>query len=1047
MNGFLAVIFARSRAVMLIFSALLCGGAYAYLNIPKESNPDIPIPFVYVSTSLSGISPDDSERLLVKPLETGLSGLADLKEMKGHAYEGYASVTLEFEAGADVAEALDRVRVAVDQARPDLPEAATEPVVVEINTALFPVLTTVLSGPVPERSLNRMARELETRLEALTGVLEVDIGGGRSDLLEVLIDPVAFATYGLSFEALVGQINRNNAMIAAGTIDGAAGRFVLKVPGLVDGAADLMQMPVKVDGGAVVTLGDIAVVRRRFEDPRSFARINGQPALTLDITKRSGANIIETVAAAKAVIATAQQDWPQSVRVDYLLDESREVETMLGDLEANVVAAIVLVMLVVIYALGLRPALLVGLSIPGAFLAGVALLWAMGITMNIVVLFSLILVVGMLVDGAIVTTELADRYLQEGRTVAEAYRAAAGRMAGPLVSSTATTLSVFVPLLFWTGTTGEFMKFLPITVIVTLAASLLMALVFIPVLGGMIARRSPQSAAAKQALHAAEHGDPRLGRGMAGIYARILQRALLFPGTTVLLSVALLLGTFGLYGKYGVGLTFFPEVEPEFMQVQLRARDNFSIHERDALVRVVEDQLLQTAGITSVYAVTSLGGGDDLDLIGTIQLELDPWDQRPPAAEIGAGIRAEVADLPGVEVRVETEDDGPSSDKPLDLHITARDPSVAEAAVGQIREIMTGIGGFTDVADSRALPGVEWRIEIDRAEAARYGADLNLLGQTVQLLTHGVMVTSFRPDDVAESVDVRVRFPAAERSFDGLRALRVPTASGLVPIANFTRFAPVPRSGSIERRDQSRVLTLSANVAPGLLADAQIERLRQAMVVADLPDGVSWRFKGEAEEQDAAMRFLLLAFVTAVVLMAVILIAQFNSFYQAAVVMSAIVFSIAGVLLGLLVAGRPFGVVMGGIGVIALAGIVVNTNIVLIDTYNAQRRAGQAPCEAALRAGALRLRPVVLTSLTTVLGLMPMVLGMKLDLLTGSMVFGAPSSQWWTELSTTIAGGLVAATLLTLLVTPAMLVLGARGQQRRARRRAARRGLGVEAMG
>ncbi|KII11838.1 efflux RND transporter permease subunit [Phaeobacter sp. S60] len=996
MRGCLAVIFARSRAVILIFAALLCGGAYAYVSIPKESNPDIPIPFVYVSTSLSGISPEDSERLLVKPLETGLSGLADLKEMKGHAYEGYASVTLEFEAGADVAEALDRVRVAVDQARPDLPEAATEPVVVEINTALFPVLTTVLSGPVPERSLNRMARELETRLEALTGVLEVDIGGGRSDLLEVLIDPVAFATYGLSFEALVGQINRNNAMIAAGAIDGAAGRFVLKVPGLVDGAADLMQMPVKVEGGAVVTLGDIAVVRRRFEDPRSFARINGQPALTLDITKRSGANIIETVAAAKAVIAAAQQDWPQSVHIDYLLDESREVETMLGDLEANVVAAIVLVMLVVIYALGLRPALLVGLSIPGAFLAGVALLWAMGITMNIVVLFSLILVVGMLVDGAIVTTELADRYLQEGRTAAEAYRAAAGRMAGPLLSSTATTLSVFVPLLFWTGTTGEFMKFLPITVIVTLAASLLMALVFIPVLGGVIARRSPQTAAAKQALHAAEHGDPRLGRGMAGIYARMLQRALLFPGTTVLLSLALLLGTFGLYGKYGAGLTFFPEIEPDFMQVQLRARDNFSIHERDALVRVVEDQLLQTEGITSVYAVASLGGGDDLDLIGTIQLELDPWDQRPPAAEIGAGIRAEVADLPGVEVRVETEDDGPSGDKPLDLHITARDPSVAEAAVAQIREIMTGIGGFTDVADSRALPGVEWRIEIDRAEAARYGADLNLLGQTVQLLTHGVMVTSFRPDDVAESVDVRV-------------------------------------------------LTLSANVAPGLLADAQIERLRQAMAVADLPDGASWRFKGEAEEQDAAMRFLILAFVTAVVLMAVILIAQFNSFYQAAVVMSAIIFSIAGVLLGLLVAGRPFGVVMGGIGVIALAGIVVNTNIVLIDTYNAQRRAGQSPCEAALRAGALRLRPVVLTSLTTVLGLMPMVLGMKLDLLTGSMVFGAPSSQWWTELSTTIAGGLVAATLLTLLVTPAMLVLGARGQQRRARRRAARRGLGAEA--
>ncbi|APG49403.1 efflux RND transporter permease subunit [Phaeobacter porticola] len=1026
MSGFLSVIFARSRAVILIFSGLLLGGAYAYVSIPKESSPEIPIPYVYVSTTLSGISPQDSERLLVKPLEAGLAGLADLKVLNANAYEGYANVTLEFDAGADVTEALDAVRVAVDQVRPDLPEAATEPVVMEINTALFPVLTTVLSGPVPERSLNRLARQLKDRLEAVSGILEVDIGGGRSDLLEVLIDPVAFVTYGLSFETLVGQINRNNAMIAAGAIDGAAGRFVLKVPGLISGPGDLMRMPVKVQDGTVVTLGDIAVVRRRFEDPRSFARINGQPALTLDITKRSGANIIETVAAAKAVIAAAQQQWPQSVKVDYLLDESREVKTMLGDLEANVIAAIVLVMLVVIYALGLRPALLVGLSIPGAFLTGVAVLWGMGITMNIVVLFSLILVVGMLVDGAIVTTELADRHLQDGASAAQAYRAAAQRMAGPLVSSTATTLSVFVPLLFWTGTTGEFMKFLPITVIVTLAASLVMALVFIPVLGGMIARRSPQSARAKRALHAAEHGDPRLGGGMAGVYARGLQRALLFPGTTVLLSLALLLGTFGLYGSFGAGLTFFPKVEPEFMQVQLRARDNFSIYERDALVRRVEDRLLETSGISSVYVVTTLGGGDDLDLIGTIQIELDPWDQRPPAAEIGAGIRANVADLPGVEVRVEIDDDGPSGDKPLDLHIMARDPAASEAAVVQIREIINRMGGFTDIADSRALPGVEWRIEIDRAEAARYGADLNLLGQAVQLLTHGVTVTTYRPDDVAGSVDVRVRFPAPDRSFDGLLALRVPTSAGLVPISNFTRFAPVPRSGAIQRRDQSRVLTLTGNVAPGLLADAQLANLRRALDETPLPDGVTWTFKGEAEEQDDAMRFLSLAFATAVMLMAVILIAQFNSFYQAAVVMSAIIFSIAGVLLGLMLAGRPFGVVMGGIGVIALAGIVVNTNIVLIDTYNAQRRAGQSPREAALRSGALRLRPVVLTALTTVLGLMPMVLGMKLDLLAGSMVFGAPSSQWWTELSTTIAGGLVAATLLTLLVTPAMLVLGDR---------------------
>lgn len=1023
--------FSRTQAVILMFVSILAAGAYAYIAIPKESNPDIPIPFVYVSTSLEGISPQDSERLLVKPLETELSGLANLKRMKGIAFEGYASVTLEFDPGADVAAALDKVRVGVDRAKPNLPEAATDPVVTEINTALFPILTVVLSGPVPERKLNQLASDLLERLDSVSGILEVDIGGGRADLLEVLIDPTLFETYGLSFEDLIGQISRNNMMVAAGAIEGSAGRMVLKVPGLIEDAQDLMQLPVKVQGETVVTFADVAAIRRTFEDPTSFARINGHPALSLDIKKRSGANIIATVAAAKTVIEAARANWPDTVHVNYLLDESVQVESMLGDLEANVIAAIILVMIIVVYALGIRSAVLVGLSIPGAFLAGVGLLWVMGFTMNIVVLFSLILVVGMLVDGAIVTTELADRHLQEGMQPAEAYGAAAKRMTWPLISSTATTLSVFFPLLFWEGTTGEFMKFLPITVILTLCASLLMALIFIPVLGGLIARRSPQTAAAKAALYAAEYGDPRKSPGMAGLYARLLHRAILHPGATVLTAVALLLGTFGLYGQLGAGVNFFPEIEPEFMQVQVRSRDNFSVYERDALVRLVEERLLKRDEITSVYAVASSANEDEADMIGTIQLELAKWNTRRPAAIIGEYIRTEMAEIPGVLVLIETDDDGPAGGKPVDLRVTARDPADAHNAVTQIRSIMGRIGGFSDVTDTRALPGVEWRIQVDRTEAARFGADINLLGQAIQLLTQGINVASYRPDDVQGAVDIRVRFPAQSRTLDALHALRVPTSAGLVPIANFVTFEPAPRSGSIQRLGQKRVLRLKANIIPGLLVDDQIAALQTALEGTSLPKGVAWTFGGEAEEQNDAMAFLIAAFAAAITLMLGILIAQFNNFYHAFVVMSAIVFSVAGVLLGLLVTGRPFGVVMGGIGVIALAGIVVNNNIVLIDTYSDLRTKGQSPLEAALRTGVLRLRPVVLTSLTTVIGLMPMVIGMNLNFFSRSIVIGAPSTQWWTELSAAIAGGLVIATLLTLLVTPAMLMLGERRSNRR----------------
>ncbi|WP_226781754.1 efflux RND transporter permease subunit [Oceaniglobus trochenteri] len=1032
MNTLIDAAFSRTRVVIMSLVMILAVGAYAYVAIPKESSPEIPIPFFYVSTGVDGITPEDSERLLVEPLETELSSLTGLKQLTGTASEGHASVQLEFEPGFDTEIALDKVRQGVDRAKGELPEDATDPTVTEINTALFPILTAILSGPVPERTLNSISESLKDDIEGLEGVLEVDVGGARDELLEVLIDPTVFETYNISFEELIGQINRNNRLIAAGAIENGAGRIVLKVPGLIANLEDVMNLPVIVRGNTVVTFADIATVRRTFEDPTGFARINGQPALALEIKKRSGSNIIDTVAAVRALIEEASKDWPDSVNVAYMQDESEQVKTMLSDLEANVIAAIILVMIVIVWALGVRSAFLVGLAIPGAFLAGVTVLWAMGYTMNLVVLFSLILVVGMLVDGAIVTTELADRKLQEGSPPREAYSIAAKRMAWPIIASTATTLSVFFPLLFWSGVVGEFMKFLPITVILTLTASLFMALVFIPVAGGIIGKRPPQSARDKAQLHAAELGDPRDLKGFAGGYVKILNFAILRPLATLIMAIAFLLGGFAAYGKFGNGISFFPSVEPDFVMVQVRARDNFSIFEKDALVRRVEERLFDYDEIKSVYARSTSGGGgqQDEDVIGTIQLELTEWDTRRKAEVINEQIRNQMADIAGIDVQVQAASNGPSAGKPVSLRVRARDPQVQQEAVQAIRDAMDRIGGFTDVTDTRPLPGVEWRIAVNRSEAARFGADISTLGQAVQLLTRGITVADYRPSDADGTVDIRVRFPSGDRTLEELQGLRVPTSAGLVPIANFVTFEPAPRSGTITRIDQRRVVSIEANVAPGLLVNDQIVALTAAIDKLDLPESVEAKFAGEAQDQQESMIFLIGAFITAIFLMFVILVIQFNNFYQAFVVMSAIIFSIAGVLFGLIVTGRPFGVVMGGIGVIALAGIVVNNNIVLIDTYNDLKRAGMSPLEAALRTGAQRLRPVVLTSVTTALGLMPMVIGVNLNFFTREVVYGAPSTQWWTELSSAIAGGLVVATVLTLVVTPAMLMLGEKRKRR-----------------
>ena len=1025
MNSIITAAFSRSRVVSLLLTILLAWGAFAYIAIPKEANPEIPLPLVYVSTSLDGISPVDSERLLVEPLESEFATIAGLDKMEAHASEGFASIRLEFKPGFDADEALDRVREAVDRAESELPADAADVTITEVNTALFPIINAVLSGPVPERTLNRLADSLQERIEGLPGVLEVDVGGKREEFLEVLIDPTVFQTYNLSFEEVISQIQRNNRLIAAGAIESGSGRIVLKVPGLIENLEDVLAMPVKVRGGTVVTFSDVATIRRAFDDPTGFARINGQPALALEVKKRSGANIIETVAAVRELVEEMETNWPETVEVTFLQDQSEQVKELLSDLEANVIAAVILVMIVVVFAMGLRSALLVGLAIPGAFLAGVTALWALGYTMNIVVLFSLILVVGMLVDGAIVTTELADRKLQEGMTPREAYAFGAKRMAWPIIASTATTLSVFFPLLFWSGMVGEFMKFLPITVILTLFASLFMALIFIPVVGGLIGKRQPQSAAAKEKLYAAEVGDPRDIKGISGAYVRVLEWAILRPGTTVLLAVAVLLGAFGAYGQLGKGVTFFPSVEPEFMQVQVRARDNISIYERDRLVRLVEDRILRYDEIESLYArsMISAGGGDE-ETIGTLQLELIDWDLRRTAAEIGEDIRADVSNIAGIDVQVQTDSGGPTAGKPINLRIRSRDPLSQAIAVTKVRDLMAELGGFTDITDTRSLPGVEVSINVNRAEAARFGADVSLLGQAVQLLTQGINVASYRPGDVDGTLDIRVRFPHQDRSLAELGNLRVPTSAGLVPISNFVSFSPTERVGTIRRINEQRVVSIEANVAPGLLVNDQIVALAQGLSDLELPDDVSYSFAGEAEDQAEAMTFLIGAFISAILLMFIILLIQFNNFYQSFIVMSAIVFSVAGVLIGLMVTGRPFGIVMGGIGVIALAGIVVNNNIVLIDTYNQLKKLGQSPLEAALRTGAQRLRPVVLTSVTTALGLMPMVIGLNINFYSREIVYGAPSTQWWTELSSAIAGGLLVATVLTLVVTPAMLILG-----------------------
>ena len=1015
MNSIIDAAFSRGRTVIIVFLAILLFGSVAYQTIPKESEPDIAIPIIYVSMSHDGISPEDAERLLVRPMEKELQSIEGIKDMSSSASEGHASVSLEFSAGFDSKRALEDVREKVDTAKRNLPAATEEPSVNEVNVALFPVLTISLSGGLPERTLINLARNLKDQIEALPGVLEAAIGGDRDAMMEVIVDPAIMETYEVNYAELFTLIQNNNLLVAAGAMDTGAGRLVLKVPGVVERIEDVLEMPVKVFDNQVVTFGDVATIRKGFKDPNSFARVGGQPAITLEIKKRVGANIIETITAVRALVESEREHWPALVDVAYMQDKSNNIKDMLADLQNNILSAILLVMVVIIAALGPRSALLVGFAIPGSFLATMIVLQLAGVTLNIVVLFSLILVVGMLVDGAIVVSELADRNLADGMSPKQAFSGAAKRMSWPVTVSTLTTLAVFLPLLVWPGIVGEFMKYLPITVIIALTASLAMALVFIPVIGCNISRTRVVK---KQ--HTSMSASVN---GYAGTLAVVLRH----PGKMLIVSLLAIIGTYFLYFSVGKGVEFFPEVEPEFALVQVHARGDLSIYEKDDIVREVEQKILGTDGIVAVYARSfNSASGENVaeDVIGIIQLEFAPWDERQPAEEILSGLRVKTENIPGIVMEFRKAESGPGGGKPIQVEFSSREPSRIGPVVSKVRELMEKIGGFADVEDNRPLPGIEWRVEVDREEAARFGADIATLGNAIQMVTTGIKVSDYRPDDSDDEVDIRVRFPFSERNLGQLDQLRVPTGNGMIPISNFVELIPSQRTGTLSRVDSRRVITIQSDVASGLLVDSQTQILRKALAEADLDAAVDFRFKGEDADQKEAGQFLAGAFLLAILLMGIILVTLFNSVYQAFLVLSAIVFSTAGVLIGLMITAQPFGIVMVGLGIIALAGIVVNNNIVLIDTYNGMRMEGMDSYTATLETGKLRARPVFLTAFTTVLGLLPMVLAMNIDLIHRHVSFGAPSTQWWTQLASAIAGGLAFATVLTLVLTPALLVLG-----------------------
>lgn len=1041
----------QNRAIISLLVLIFIAGISTYIKIPKESFPDIKIPIMIVQLSHNGIAPEDAERLLIRPMEKQLRTLENLKDYKSTAFEGGANITLEFNAGFNSKVAKDAVRDKVDLAKANLPAETLEPTILEINTSKFPVLTVKLSGAVPQRTIVELGRTLKDAIEAnVSEVLEVNMLGDRVEQVEIQIDPVKLETYGVDLAQVIQQFSANNIMVNSGSLETGKGRFSVKVPGLINDVKDLFDFPVMMNGQQVVTFKDIANVKLVYQDAESYARDRGVPAIALEITKRTGENIIETVEKVKHLLKVAQasEQWPKNVAVGFSQDQTRQIEDFLFTLQNTLIFTLMLVIGVVVYSMGVRPSVLVGLSVPGSFLIGLLLLNAMGYTMNMIVLFSFILAAGMLVDGAIIVVEYADRRMIEGTDRVTAYKDAAHKMLVPILTSVGTIGIVFMPLLFWPGIVGEFMKFMPITLIMTLAGSIIMAVFFTPILGAMTAKVDmAHYEKTKDDIIAAQNCKFNEIKGFTGKYVMLLEKDLRHPWRIIGVGVFALVIVQLLYGFYNKGVVFFPDTDPEQAQINIRARGDLSGLEKDTLVWQVESLILDMKELKSIYARTNaingstkgaMDKGSPPDTIGTIFLEFTAWDKRRRVNDILKEIKQRCANVPGVVLDVSVQKSGPPSDKPIDIGLTGVSLDSLATAADTLKEKLKSLGGVQDIEDSRFLPGVQLNVNVDRVEAAKYGTTIQAVGGVLRMLTTGLKVGSYRTESKRDELDVLLRFDPAYKNFDEIAHLKLPSSYGAVAISQFANQSFSQKVGTIRRLNGSRIISVKANVAEGHLASEKVDAINKWINESEpFSKDVAVVFRGEDKDQKETGAFLGKAFMWAIMLMLFMLILQFNSFFSAFLVLSAIVMSTVGVFIGLMIHQIPFSVVMGGVSIIALAGIIVSNNIILIDTFDETIKTIKDVKTAILYTCAQRLRPIVLTHITVILGLLPIVFLVNFDFVNLVITVGDPAMEFWQQLAICICYGVAFGSLLTSFVTPAALMARHNFQEKRRLRKLA----------
>ncbi len=1005
----------RTTIAVLGLIIILVGSA-AYMSLPREAIPDIPIPYILVTTTYEGVSPEDMETSVTMKIEKELKGIRGIEEITSSSAEGLSMISVEFTPDVPTEVALQRVRDKVDLAKGELPQEAEEPVITEINLAELPIMYISIAGDVSPVQLKAIADDLQDVLETVRGVLKVDVLGALEREIRLEFDPDRLATYNLTLPEIMALIPSENVNISAGSLETKGIKFNVRVPAEFVTPEEVDKLLLTVRNGKPIYLTDVATVRDSFKDRTSYSRLDGVDNVTLSIVKRAGSNVVQISDQIKFILEEAQKQVPGVVKFDIIYDMSKYIRNIVADLENNILTALIMVTGILLIFLGWRPSTIVAMIIPLSMLITFFMIQQLGYTLNMIVLFSLVLVLGMLVDNAIVIVENIFRHLQLGYSRIEAAVLGAREVAWPVTTSTFTTVCAFLPLMFWPGIMGDFMKYLPITLSLGLLASLFVGLIINPVICSVWAKPPAQKRKAES----------RFIRG----YRRVQQAGLKNPGMTLFLAMCMLVGLVTLYAKIGKGTEFFPDEDPERAMIDVRTPQGSNIKETDQIIRTIE-QRLEPFKPWIKHIISNVGASSGSDLIGStggphlgyITLVFYDYAERErPSTEIITEVRKIVSDIPGAEIEVKREEGGPPTGAPVTVRIIGEDFKKLEELRDKAKRIIAAVPNIVNLRSDHEATRPELSFKVNRRVAMLLGINTATLGNFLKTAIFGFKVGTYRQYN--DEYDITVRLPLSQRvNIDDLYRLQIPNPTGeAVPLSSMGQFSYTGGFGTINRIDQKRVITLTADTE-GRLSSEVLRDVQAGLANLEMPIGYQIEYAGEQETEEESRAFLGKAFGVAVLLVTLVLVIQFNSLMVPFIIMTTVILSLIGALTGLLICDLPFGIIMTGVGVISLAGVVVNNAIVLLAYTRQLQQQGLDLITAASEAGVTRVRPVLLTATTTIIGLIPMAIGISYDFHTFTLATKSESAQWWRNMAVVVIFGLGFATILTLVVVPSLYVM------------------------